>query len=143
MKALKFLTIFFILAINGAKFNHKFLQILCNTSKITVINEKCYIKSYDRRTPMANVEFFIIRHVPDLKVSIKLYHKTSSTGEYRNVLTLERIELCKILKGLNFTPFLNSLFDYLKSFIDLNLLCTITGQVNYNNWTYPDSAVSI
>jgi hypothetical protein len=73
---------------------------------------------------------------------LEVSYKTESTGEYHKFLSLENIEFCKVLNGAKALPLLRMGIDALTSVIDISLLCTSTGQINFNNWTYPDGPVS-
>jgi hypothetical protein len=57
-------------------------------------------------------------------------------------LSLKNIDFCKVLKGAKALPLLKMAMDAYSSVIDVSLLCTTTGQINYNNWTFSDSPVS-
>jgi hypothetical protein len=159
MQATTVIVLSLMLSMTYAKYNYRFLKIDCNTSKISVINDKCYIKSFDRRKPLANMEFYVLRKLPDLKVKINILlifylflthfqlllevsYKMESTGDYHKFLSLENIEFCKVLNGAKALQLLKMGIDALTSVIDISLLCTSTGQINFNNWTYPDSPVS-
>lgn len=52
-----------IIAISSAKYVYRFTKINCTTSGKTISNLTCYIKSYDRRNPIINVEFKINRRI--------------------------------------------------------------------------------
>ncbi|KAG5668542.1 hypothetical protein PVAND_016480 [Polypedilum vanderplanki] len=108
---------------------------------MSIVNIKCYIRAYNRRTPAINIENKKIRKFEHLKLNIFLFHKLQIDDNDRMILHLENIEVCKILEGSSTTQFLKSFIDWLTElFPNYTKICTILGQINFNNITVPDSS---
>jgi hypothetical protein len=50
------------------KFHNRYTKIECKSSGQSVKNVNCFVKAFNRRSPVVNVEFDMLRKFDDLKV---------------------------------------------------------------------------
>ncbi|KAG5668533.1 hypothetical protein PVAND_016471 [Polypedilum vanderplanki] len=131
--------IFLFFQIN-AKFNIRIIKFNCISSNKTAINTKCYTRAFNRRSPVFNIETKKIRNFEHLKLDLVVFHKLHIDDSHKMILDLEKIEICKLLEGSSSSAFLKSFIAWLSSLFPKTGICTILGQINFNNISIPESA---
>jgi hypothetical protein len=51
--------------------------------------------------------------------------------------------MCDIIAGASAIPFIKTFVEYVMTLLDLSLLCRGFREIKYNNWTFPESPVSL
>ncbi|KAG5668545.1 hypothetical protein PVAND_016483 [Polypedilum vanderplanki] len=132
--------LFLIFSLNFAKFHLRVKKIECFGSNKTVVNYNCYTKAYNRRSPVFNIELVFKRKTENLKLSTTHHHRIDDKNSYRQILHIENIEICKIIKGSETSAFLKQTVDWMKSVLkDYDHLCKTLGQIKFLNSSVPDS----
>ncbi|KAG5668540.1 hypothetical protein PVAND_016478 [Polypedilum vanderplanki] len=111
-------------------------KIQCNSSNLTISQYKCWTRAYDRRNPVANVEYNLNRNISNGLITFELYHSLSKDLRYTRTLFVENIEFCKIIKGASATEFLTELVETIR-YVNENfvLACNTTGLIKFHNMT--------
>jgi hypothetical protein len=135
------MAIFFLpILTTSADFNYRLTKIECDSSNKTLKSIKCWLRAFNRRNPVANVEFTALRVVPHLTVNYQFCYTSHRSLPYRRIIYLENIEYCKIIRGQTSTPFIQQAVDYMNS-LSRNIInvCNSTGLFVFPNISFHTS----
>ncbi|KAG5668528.1 hypothetical protein PVAND_016467 [Polypedilum vanderplanki] len=88
--------------------HHRATKIECGSSMKTISGLKCWLRAFDRRSPVGNIQFYLNRKVDKLCFSFQRFHKISKHTNFEQHTNVENIEFCRSLNAANSISFLES-----------------------------------
>ncbi|KAG5668546.1 hypothetical protein PVAND_016484 [Polypedilum vanderplanki] len=124
-----------------AKFHVRITKINCNASGIIVSNFSCYLRAYDRRNPVMNIEYFSHREAKNLKMSFQVHYKPQRNEDFKTIFHFENYEVCKVEEQTSIRPLLKLAFEWMSKLVkNYFSICTLRNDwVKFNNITVPNS----
>ncbi|KAG5668536.1 hypothetical protein PVAND_016474 [Polypedilum vanderplanki] len=118
----------------ATKLNYRVTKIECNSSTLTVTKHKCWLRAYNRRNPVVNVEVTKARETPDLLVTYQFFYKSGPNLPYQRNFVFEDVKFCKVIKELSSNSFIAQAVEHLKTLeINYNSICNGVGDMNFFN----------
>ncbi|KAG5668547.1 hypothetical protein PVAND_016485 [Polypedilum vanderplanki] len=86
------------------------------------------------------MELLLNQTFEDAMLTVSIFYKTQNDNPFQPITQAKDLEICKIIKGAEASPYLKLIVDWLNSILNgYNRLCTAIGQINFNNVTIPKS----
>lgn len=129
----------FIIQQSESKTRVRYWKMVCKTSNKTVLNNiSCQIKTYKRENYITIRATIIRKVLMSARVTAITYRKNSDG--YQPILTLKDLEICKIIKHIEESPFpfVKDFIQYVKSVAKGNYMdaCGMIGDVSLNNASF-------
>ncbi|KAG5668548.1 hypothetical protein PVAND_016486 [Polypedilum vanderplanki] len=123
------------------KLSYRMTKVICSSSKKTVINYTCYLKGYNRRSPVLNIQVYSTRHVDMPLITYQNFYKSSSSDSFTPFLKIEKIDFCSKLRDttLTSTPILSQLYKFAMSIYNFSNICDTMGLIKISNITFENN----
>lgn len=126
-----------VLPILDSKFVHRFIKVECGASLKTVVDPYCFMKF--RKGKFVISQLLLSNFI---KNSFQLFYEFSHKNDeaYEVISQQPKIELCKLLKGIEANAFFNNMLDVIKVVgKGVVAACTTTGDIKTFNASITDS----
>lgn len=90
----------------------KFTKVFCNSSGKTTKNVKCRVKPVSRYDSVFSYESEFIRPTNSIMSSLKMSHKNLLGGNFRQVMNIRDIDVCRLNQIMKRVQFMKELFNF-------------------------------